>query len=271
MTGAEHSTAPDAGQPDGAGTRPGDRWEWDAATYNRIADPHVRWGDDVLARLRLTGAERVLDAGCGPGRVTERLLARLPAGRVLGLDRSPAMLREAYRRLTPARAGGRLFLVCADLGAPLPLRRPVDAVLSTATFHWVRDHEALFGHLAAVLRPGGQLVAQCGGAGNIATVVEALRQTGERWAGPWTFATAEETRARLERAGFRKVETWLNPEPTPLAAGGPLEAYLETVCLGAHLDRLPEAERRPFVEAVAARLPRAEIDYVRLNIVAERA
>ncbi len=261
MTGAEHSTAPGAGR----------RWEWDAATYDRVADPHVRWGEDVLSRLRLEGDERVLDAGCGSGRVTERLLERLPEGRVLGLDRSPAMLREAYRRLAPARQRGHVALVCADLGAPLPLGRPVDAILSTATFHWVRDHEALFRHLAAVLRPGGQVVAQCGGAGNIATVVEALRQTGDRWEGPWTFATAEETRARLERAGFRAVETWLNPEPTPLAAGGPLESYLETVCLGAHLDRLPEAQRRPLVAAVAARLPRPEIDYVRLNIVAERA
>jgi trans-aconitate 2-methyltransferase len=129
------------------GSGAGSRWEWDAATYDRVADPHVRWGDDALSRLRLTGDD---------------------------------------------------------------------------------------------------------------------------WSGPWTFATAEGTRARLERAGFRQAEVWLQPEPTPLEAGEPLETYLETVCLGAHLERLPAGERRAFVRDVAARLPRPEIDYVRLNIVAER-
>jgi trans-aconitate 2-methyltransferase len=247
---------------------PEPRWEWNAATYDRVADPHVRWGDDVLSRLRLAGTERVLDAGCGSGRVTERLLGRLPRGRVVALDRSPTMLREAARRLGPA--GGRVVLVCADLGRPLPLGAPVDAVLSTATFHWIPDHEALFRHLAAGLLPGGQLVAQCGGAGNIASVVEALRRVGDDWPGPWTFATAEETRARLEGAGFRRAEVWLQPEPVPLEPGEPLETFLETVCLGAHLERLPAGERRAFVRDVAARLPRPEIDYVRLNIVAER-
>ena len=248
----------------------GQRWEWNAGTYDRVADPHVRWGEDVLHRLRLEGGERVLDAGCGSGRVTEALLRRLPRGRVIGLDRSPAMLAEASRRLAPA--GGRVGLVCADLERPLPLGVAVDAVFSTATFHWVRDHGALFRNLAAVLRPGGQLVAQCGGAGNIATVVEAIRRQGEGdgWIGPWTFATPEETRDCLETAGFGEIETWLHPEPTPIEPGAPLRTYLETVCLGAHLDRLPSAERQDFVAAVAAALPRPEIDYVRLNVVAVR-
>lgn len=262
MTGAQHSTAGGESPPG----RAGGGWEWDARTYDRVTDPLVRWGDDVLARLRLDGAERVLDAGCGSGRVTERLLGRLPRGVVVGLDRSPAMLAEAARRLERERVG----FVCADLGRPLPLSGPVDAVLSTATFHWVPDHEALFRHLAAVLRPGGQLVAQCGGAGNIQAVLRAIHRAGVPWDGPWTFATPAETRARLERAGFGGVEVWLQPEPTPMSPGEPLETYLRTVVLGAHLDRLPAGEREPFVRAVAADLPRSEIDYVRLNIVAVR-
>jgi trans-aconitate 2-methyltransferase len=269
MAEAQDSTAGAGGS--GAGAQPAEgrgRWDWDAVTYDRVADALLRWGTDVLTRLRLAGDERVLDAGCGSGRVTERLLRRLPRGSVVGLDRSAAMLGEARRRLGPA--SGRVVLLCADLESPLPLAVPVDAVFSTATFHWVRDHEALFRHLAAVLRPGGQLVAQCGGAGNIASVVEALGRVGDGWAGPWNFATAEETRARLEGAGFDQVDTWLQPEPTPFEPGAPLETYLETVCLGAHLDRLPAEARRPFVAAVAARLPRPEIDYVRLNIVARR-
>jgi trans-aconitate 2-methyltransferase len=229
----------------------------------------VGWGRQVLDWLHLDGDERVLDAGCGTGRVTELLTERLPRGRVLAVDASPSMLEEAGRRLAHAR--GRVELLCADLARPLPVDGAVDAILSTATFHWIADHDALFRNLAAVLRPGGQLVAQCGGAGNIATVVAALPPAADGWGGPWTFADPEETRRRLEAAGFEQIHVWLKEEPTAVDAGEPLETFLATVVLGAHLDRLPASERDGFVKAVAARLPRPEIDYVRLNIVARRA
>lgn len=244
--------------------------DWDAATYDRVADPMTRWGSDVLGRLPLRGDETVLDAGCGTGRVTELLAERLPAGRVVALDGSPAMVDATRARL--ARFGDRVRTVVADLGAPLPLpEASLDAVLSTATFHWVRDHEALFRHLAAVLRPGGRLVAQCGGEGNVASIRAAIAATGETWPGPWTFASAEATRDRLEAAGFVDVETWLTDEPTALEPGPPLHDYLRTVVLPVHIDRLPPDEREPFVDAVASRLPSPVIDYVRLNILATRA
>jgi len=140
--------------------------DWDAATYDRVANPMTTWGTTVLDRLPLRGDERVLDAGCGSGRVTELLAERLPRGSVVTLDGSPAMIEGARSRL--ARFGTRIEFLVADLERPIPLAEPVDAILSTATFHWVPDHDALFRNLAAVLRPAGRLVAQCGGAGNIA-------------------------------------------------------------------------------------------------------
>ncbi len=117
----------------------------------------ARWGSAVLERLPLAGDETVLDAGCGSGRVTEELLERLPNGRVIAADNAPSMLVEARARLE--RFGDRVSFVECDLGRPLPVEGPVDAVFSTATFHWVADHDALFANLAAVLRPGGWLVA----------------------------------------------------------------------------------------------------------------
>jgi trans-aconitate 2-methyltransferase len=219
--------------------------------------------------LVLAGDEHVLDAGCGSGRVTERLVERLPSGTVVALDGSPSMIDEARRRL--ARFGDRVEFVVADLGRPLPLSTPVDAILSTATFHWVPDHDALFRNLAAVVRPGGRLVAQCGGAGNIASILAVLATIGDGWLGPAHFETPEATRVRLEAAGFVDIETWLNPEPTPIERGEPLETFLATVVLRAHLDRLPAADRGAFVREVAEGLPRPEIDYVRLNILATRA
>lgn len=243
--------------------------DWDAPTYDRVSDPMYRWGGAVLGRLELAGAERVLDAGCGSGRVTEHLLERLPDGHVVALDGSPSMLAEARERLAPF--GDRVEYVLADLAAPLPLDDPVDAILSTATFHWVADHDALFRHLAAVLRPGGSLIAQCGGAGNIASVVDVLRRTGDGWEGPWTYATPEDTARRLDAAGFVDVECWLQDEPTTFDDDDALVTFLGTVILGAHLDRLPEPEREPLVAAVADGLPGRTIDYVRLNMNARRA
>ena len=242
--------------------------DWDAQTYDRIANPMARWGEAVLDRLTLSGSERVLDAGCGSGRVTQRLLERLPHGSVIALDASPRMIEEARQRL--ASFGDRVDFVVADLALPLPAG-PVDAILSTATFHWIADHDALFRNLAAVLRPNGQLVAQCGGAGNLATVmavIDDLDPEHRLWR-PWHFATPEETRGRLEAAGFARVEVWLNEEPTAIEPDAVAE-YLRTIILGSTLERMAERDREPFVQAVAAGIPGGHLDYVRLNIVARR-
>ena len=147
----------------------------------------------------------------------------------------------------------------------------MDAILSTATFHWVPDHDALFSNLAAVLRPGGRLVAQCGGVGNIASIMRALVSIGDGWTGPAHFETPLDTVRRLDAAGFVDIECWLTDEPTTFEAGAPFEDYLRTVVLGAHLERLPAAEHEAFVRAVAAQLPEPAIDYVRLNMVAVRS
>lgn len=242
--------------------------DWDARTYDRIADPQARWGSIVLDRLPLDGDEAVLDAGCGSGRVTERLAERLPRGRVIALDGSPSMIEAARERL--ARFGDRVEFVVADLGRPLPIDGRVDAVFSTATFHWIPDHDALFANLAAITRPGGWLVAQCGGVGNVDNVMRVLAQTGDGWLGSRNFATPLDTTRRLDAAGYVDIECWLTDEPTRFDPGEPFATFLRTVVLGEHLDRLPPSERDAFVQAVVDQLPEPVIDYVRLNITARR-
>ena len=243
--------------------------DWDATTYDRVAGPQTRWGSVVLDRLLLAGDERVLDAGCGSGRVTELLAARLPRGRIVALDGSAAMIEAARDRLE--RFGDLIEFVVADLARPLPIEGQVDAILSTATFHWVLDHDALFMNLAAVIRQGGLLVAQCGGVGNIATVQRALATIGDGWLGPVNFATPMATVRRLDAAGFVDIECWLTDEPTRFEPGEPFETFLRTVVLGPHLDRLPPEEHAAFVHEVASRMPEPLIDYVRLNIVGRRS
>lgn len=249
--------------------------EWDALTYDRLASPMTRWGEAVVGWLELEGDERVMDAGCGTGRVTERLVERLPHGHVVAVDGSSAMVEHARTRLSPF--GDRVEYLVADLSRPIPVDPPVDAILSTATFHWVPDHDALFASLAAALAPGGRLSAQCGGAGNVAAVHQAaldaaadagLEAHFAGWPRPWNFATPEQTEARLRAAGFDDVRCWL--QIWPVEPDEP-RAFLETLCLGPHLERLPQDDHERFVDAVMARLgERPTLDYVRLNIVATR-
>jgi trans-aconitate 2-methyltransferase len=245
--------------------------DWDAATYHRVSGPQVEWAAALLDRLDLRGDETVLDAGCGSGRVTAMLLERLPRGHVVAVDQAPSMVEHARSALPADRA----TVLQADLTA-LVLDSPVDAVFSNAVFHWVPDHDRLFERLHAALRPGGRLVAQCGGEGNVARFHRAAREAADLetfarwlagWEGPWNFAGAGETAERLERAGFEGVETWL--EPYPMVPDDPGD-YLRTVCLGYHLEQLPEELRDAYVEAVLER-SEPELDYVRLNIDARRS
>jgi trans-aconitate 2-methyltransferase len=241
---------------------------WHGATYDRLSTPMEAMGREVLERLQLEGDETVIDAGCGSGRVTEALLARVPRGRVIGVDASASMIAAARERL-----GDRVELHVADL-ATFDLGIQADAILSTATFHWIADHDALFARLRAHLRPGGLLVAQCGGHLNIASVHAAARATMaiepyaqyfEGWRGPWNFATPEDTERRLKAAGFAEARAWLMERP--VTPDDP-HAYLTEINLGAHLQRVPAELHAAFVDEVIERLAGAPItiDYVRLNI-----
>jgi trans-aconitate 2-methyltransferase len=147
---------------------------------------------------------------------------------------------------------------------------PVDAVLSTATFHWIDDHPRLFGNLARVLRAGGQLVVQCGGEGNIAALLAVVRRLGIERAGRWNYASVDDTRNRLEAAGFDDIRVWLHDEPTPFDDDDRLAEFLETVCLRQSVGAMPAPERHRFVRDVVAAMPDRVIDYVRLNIDARR-
>lgn len=244
-------------------------FEWDAQSYDALPLPHKRWGPSAIARLRLAGNETVADIGAGTGRDAEQLLEVLPRGRVLAIDGSQQMLAQLRERL--AGQLDRVQVLQADLREPLPVPEPVDAVLSVATLHWLPDHLQVFRSLAGILRPGGQFVAEAGGAGNIASVRAALAELGaDDGKGIWNFAGVDETRERLAAAGFTGIEVALVPDPARLESADQFEAFLATVILGVHLRDLPPAERCPFVRAVAARVPEPMVDYVRLQIRAVR-
>jgi len=244
--------------------------EWDAAAYHRLARPQEEWARQVLERLPLSGAETVLDAGCGSGGVTRLLLEKLPDGCVVGVDGSEAMIKAARENLAPY--ADRVALRVADL-LELQLEEPVDAVFSNATFHWVPDHDLLFKRLKAAMKEGAPLVAQCGGEGNVAEFAAAIEEASqlpefapsfEGWPTPYNFAGPEETEARLATAGFAEVRCWL--EEKLVQPEQPRE-FGAAAGLAPHLERLPDDKREAFVDAVMDRLEQPiSYRYIRLNI-----
>jgi trans-aconitate 2-methyltransferase len=254
--------------------------EWDAGEYEELSAPQTRWGVGVLERLVVRGDEDAIDAGCGTGRVTESLLAKLPRGSVLAVDGSRAMVEAARRRFA---GEPRVRVERQDL-LSLEVEEPVDLIFSTATFHWIADHDRLFESLALALKPHGRLVAQCGGEGNIARATRATEATVEEerfkdyfegWQDDKYYADPQTTARRLEAAGFEEIETWLHEEVAAFGSVDELTRFLAAVVLGGHMERLPEEERGPFASAVAEKITAVDntpaLDYVRLNIVARKS
>jgi trans-aconitate 2-methyltransferase len=261
------------------------RVEWNAERYHQVSRPHEDWAVRVLDRVPTSGIAVAIDAGCGTGKITRALLERLPAAVVHAVDVSPAMLAVAERELA-LTYGDRVRFHAADVArlTPEEIGDRVDLVFSTATFHWIKDHAALFRRIFALLNPGGFLIAQCGGGPNIAR----LRERAERlmrspeyapwfadWQDTWYFAGAEETAARLAEAGFAGIETSVEFHPALMPDAAAFHEFVTTVILRDQLARLPDDERRDsfvdtLTELAAGDDPPIELDYWRLNMRATR-
>jgi trans-aconitate 2-methyltransferase len=218
---------------------------WDATTYEQVNAPHHEWASAIIERSGIKPGDVVLDAGCGGGSVTKRLLELTP--NVIAVDGDAAMVEKARATLPDSVPVYHQDLLDLDIS------EKVDVVFSCAVFHWITDHEQLFERLRGVLEPSGRLVAQCGGQGNIENV---LAIVGDR-PGRWLYADAEETESRLLAAGFAEARAWLQPWPVRPAD---MTTFVETVIL--HED--PNA--RENAEKVARATD--HVDYVRLNMEA---
>ena len=198
------------------------------------------------------------------------LLDRLPRGRVLAVDAAPSMVEQARENLDD-----RATVWQSDL-VELEVPEPVDAVFSNAVFHWVPDHDTLFARLHAALKPGGQMVVQCGGQRQHRALPRARARgggAGSPTPGTWAAGRDRGTSPPPSRPGpgsrpraSATSQTWL--EESPMVPPEP-ETYLRVVCLGHHLEALPEELREPYTRDVLERCgDPVELDYVRLNILA---
>ena len=172
-----------------------DLWSlvYDAPGVQRLTYRPVQ--DAVLRALRPDPPARVLDVGCGTGRLAARLARELPASRVTGCDFSRGMLRHARAR------AGALALAQADAGQPPFADGAFDAVVSTEAFHWFPDPDAALEGFHRVLAPRGRLL--------IAFVnpsfdwLSRASRVVSRWAGePFRWPTPDALRRQVEAAGF---------------------------------------------------------------------
>jgi len=238
---------------------------WSADRYARTARFVSELGAPVVDLLAPAAGERILDLGCGDGALTARLAAA--GAEVVGIDASPDMAAAARERGLDARV--------ADAAA-LPFEAEFDAVFSNAAMHWMTDPDAVLSGVARALRPGGRLVAEMGGHGNVAAIrtaiiaVLARRGIETTLHEIWYFPRPEEQAARLERAGFRIEEIALIPRPTLVEAG--MVDWLRTLAAPA-VALAPEPEREIATAEIAGLLApaltaadgRVWADYVRLR------
>jgi SAM-dependent methyltransferase len=243
---------------------------WNPETYGRDGAFVHELAGGVLEWLDAQSGERILDLGCGDGKLTQRII---DAGAIVtGIDASAEMVAAASARGVNAQQGSAELL-------PYP-GHAFDAVFSNAALHWVRGQDEMLSEVHRVLRPGGRFVAEMGGHGNIAALRVAFAAVlarhgfaslGDR--GNF-YPTDVEYKGMLEAYGFTVKQIALIPRPTPLNEGG-MSGWLSTFCRGT-LDALPEQLRATVVDETVALLApilrdhdgRWTADYVRLRFIA---
>jgi trans-aconitate methyltransferase len=232
---------------------------WNPADYAANSVAQLAWARELIAKLHLQGDERVLDVGCGDGKITAELARALPRGCIVGLDGSAEMLRFAREHFS-VKQFPNLEFVQMD-ARQLRLATPFDVIFSNATLHWVDDHPAFLRGAAACLKPGGRLIISCGGKGNAQDVFVALRATlrTKRWrsffrnlTAPYFFHRPEDYEKWLPRFGFKPTLVRLVNKEVQFAGRDGLAAWIRTTWLP-YTQRVPAAHREEFIADVALR------------------
>lgn len=232
------------------------RVRWDPVDYAAHSAVQEGWGRELVARVPLRGDERVLDVGCGDGRLTAMLADRVPRGLVVGVDSSPEMVAYARAVHSKGRQSRLRFEVCpaGEIGG----LGEFDVVFSNATLHWIRDQAGFFRAAACCLRAGGGLWVFGNARGNAEAVVRALFRTvrARTWRAwfaslprEWAFYEEAQYERWLAEAGFevRRVAAVERGERFRDVAA--FAGWIRTTWLP-YTQRVPEELRDAFVGAV---------------------
>jgi len=250
--------------------------QWNAAEYDKKHAFVYEKAKGLVELLAPKAGERILDLGCGTGVLTTEIAGR--GAEILGVDRSEEMIVQARKKF-PA-------LPFETLDArELRFEAEFDAVFSNAVLHWIPEAEQVIAGVARALKPGGRLVAEFGGKGNIQRLVagfhgafSALGMRPPDEVGPWFYPSVAEYAGLLERHGLEVREASLFDRPTVLEEGERgLENWIR-VFRQTFLEKMGEENAQRWIREVE-RQCRAELfkdgswelDYRRLRIAAWKA
>ncbi len=231
--------------------------KWNPKDYEKNSSAQEKWADALISGLKLKGDEHILDIGCGDGKITAKMSARVPGGRVLGIDSSQDMIDFARERFPQSQYAHLRF----ELGDALSLDfdQEFDLVTSFACLHWIEDHLSVLKGVRRSLRPGGRVLFQCGGRGNagelMALTKELIRES--RWTRyfqgfifPYYFYGTEGYHSWLEQAGLEEIRVELIPKEMVQQGATGLEGWIRTTWHPV-LERVPEDLRQQFVSEMA--------------------
>jgi trans-aconitate 2-methyltransferase len=233
--------------------------KWDPADYEKSSSAQYEWAMMLISRLKVAEDDRILDIGCGDGRITARLAAMVPKGEVVGIDLSLEMIEFARSR-SPKGEHPNLSFMPGDASG-LDFHEEFDLVVSFACLHWVKDHLPVLEGIRRSLRPKGRVLLQFGGRGNAADLLEITEDLTKekRWSGyfrgfqfPYHFYGPEEYRLWLDKARLRNIRTELVRKDMVHQGKAGLEGIVRVTWLP-YLERLPEGCRQEFVGEVAGR------------------
>jgi len=246
------------------------RQSWNAESYVRDAGFVAELGQTLIDLLVPQSGERVLDIGCGDGRLTQRLGE---AGAVVvAIDSSPEMVDAAKQRGIDARHVDAY---------ELEFDSEFDAVFSNAALHWMTRPDVVAEKVAQALKSGGRFVGEFGGHGNVAAIVTALLAVADAMDLPsldhipWYFPTATQYSTLLDNHGFRVDMMDHFARPTRLDAG--MHPWLATFA-GPFCHALTDSQKVAYLERVVALLRHSlcddqgnwTADYVRLRFHATK-
>ena len=259
-------------------------YTWNAEDYKKHSSGQKLWADELLAKLELNGSEKVLDLGCGDGKITVELAKLLPNGSVIGGDYSPAMIELAKSQYEDKLANLSFSLIDAS---KLEFEEEFDYIFSNAALHWVKDHRPVVEGMYKSLKPNGKILLQMGGQGNAADIIEVINEIIEQdypeefrdFDFPYGFYGTAEYRELLTGCGFNVDRLELIPKDMLHEGKSGLAAWLRTTWLP-YTHRIAKSQRDTFIDQISSlyleKFPldsknKAHVAMVRIEVAASKA
>lgn len=260
-------------------------YTWNAEGYANHSLPQQKWGLDLFAKLSLQGDERLLDIGCGDGKVTAEMARSLPKGSVVGIDSSKEMIKLARSKYSQPDFQNIQFRYFDALD--LPLDNKFDIIISNATLHWIQDHYSVLLGIRLSLKPGGKVLLQMGGKGNAAGLFQAVDRAinSRKWqeffvdfSHPYAFYSPEQYQEWLEKVGLQPIRTDLIPKTMIHKSPAALMSWLEKVFIP-YLEKVPKPKQQDFIKEIVEKYlenhpfdekGRTKVQMIRLEVEADK-